>query len=268
MGLLDGKKGLILNIANDRSIAWHIGHNAIQHGATCGFGYLVMGDADKSLRRAKKSLDEIGAAGGADSVFLHECDVSNDASMDKFFAAANAKFGQIDFLVHSLAFANKDYLKKEQGVFTSTPREVYSQAVDISAYSLIALTRAAMPMMTNGGSVVAMSYYGAEKVIPGYNVMGVAKAALEATCRYLAFDLGEKKVRVNCISAGPIRTLAAMGVGGIDEMLEYTPKKAPLKRNIDADEVGKTAVYLLSDLSSGVTGETIYVDAGFNNVGL
>jgi enoyl-[acyl-carrier protein] reductase I len=145
---------------------------------------------------------------------------------------------------------------------------VYSQAVDISAYSLIALTRAAMPMMGNGGSVVAMSYYGAEKVIPGYNVMGVAKAALESTCRYLAYDLGEKKIRVNCISAGPIRTLAAMGVGGIDEMLEYTPKKAPLKRNIDADEVGKTAVYLLSDLSSGVTGETIYVDAGFNNVGL
>jgi enoyl-[acyl-carrier protein] reductase I len=261
MGLLDGKKGLILNIANDRSIAWHIGHNAIQHGATCGFGYLVMGDADKSLRRAKKSIDELGVAGG--DVFLHECDVSSDASIEKFFAAAKDRF-----VVHSLAFANKDYLKKESGVFTATPREVYTQAVDISAYSLIALTRAALPMMPNGGSVMAMTYYGAEKVIPGYNVMGVAKAALEATCRYLAFDLGERKVRVNCISAGPIRTLAAMGVGGIDEMLEYTPKKAPLKRNIDADEVGKTAVYLLSDLSSGVTGETLYVDAGFNNVGL
>jgi enoyl-[acyl-carrier protein] reductase I len=264
MGLLDGKKGLILNVANDRSIAWHIGHNAIQHGATCGFGYLVMGDADKSLRRAKKSIDELGQT----DTFLHECDVSNDASIAKFFEAAKAKFGTIDFLVHSLAFANKDYLKKEYGVFTQTPREVYSQACDISAYSLIALTRAALPLMPNGGSVVAMSYYGAEKVIPGYNVMGVAKAALEATARYLSFDLGEKKIRVNCISAGPIRTLAAMGVGGIDEMLEYTPKKAPLKRNIDADEVGKCAVYLLSDLSSGTTGETIYVDAGFNNVGL
>jgi enoyl-[acyl-carrier protein] reductase I len=268
MGLLDGKKGLILNIANDRSIAWHIGHNAIQHGAECGFGYLVMGDADKSLRRAKKSLEDIGAKGGADSIFLHTCDVGSDESMAAYFAAAKAKFGQIDFLVHSLAFANKDYLKKEQGVFTNTPREVYSQACDISAYSLIALTRHALPLMPNGGSVVAMSYYGAEKVIPGYNVMGVAKAALESTARYLAYDLGEKKIRVNCISAGPIRTLAAMGVGGIDEMLEYTPKKAPLKRNIDADEVGKTAVYLLSDLSSGTTGETIYVDAGFNNVGL
>jgi enoyl-[acyl-carrier protein] reductase I len=265
MGLLTGKKGLILNVANDRSIAWHIGHNAIQHGATCGFGYLVMGDADKSLRRAKKSIDELGAGG---DVFLHECDVSSDESIAKFFAAARERFGTIDFLVHSLAFANKDYLKKEYGVFTQTPREVYSQACDISAYSLIALTRAAMPLMPDGGSIMAMSYYGAEKVIPGYNVMGVAKAALECTARYLAFDLGEKKIRVNCISAGPIRTLAAMGVGGIDEMLEYTPKKAPLKRNIDADEVGKTAVYLLSDLSSGVTGETIYVDAGFNNVGL
>ncbi|QOV91026.1 enoyl-ACP reductase FabI [Humisphaera borealis] len=264
MGLLDGKKGLILNVANDRSIAWHIGHNAIQHGATCGFGYLVMGDADKSLRRAKKSIDELGIS----DPFLHTCDVGSDESIAAFFAAAKERFGTIDFLVHSLAFANKDYLKKEQGVFTQTPREVYSQACDISAYSLIALTRAALPLMPNGGSVVAMSYYGAEKVIPGYNVMGVAKAALESTARYLAYDLGEKKIRVNCISAGPIRTLAAMGVGGIDEMLEYTPKKAPLKRNIDADEVGKTAVYLLSELSSGVTGETLYVDAGFNNVGL
>jgi enoyl-[acyl-carrier protein] reductase I len=266
MGLLDGKKGLILNVANDRSIAWHIGHNAIRHGATCGFGYLVIGDADKSLRRAKKSIDEFGAAGG--DVFLHQCDVVSDESIAAFFAAAKDRFGTIDFLVHSLAFANKDYLKKETGVFTTTPREVYQQACDISAYSLIALTRAALPQMPDGGSVVAMSYYGAEKVIPGYNVMGVAKAALEATARYLAFDLGGRKVRVNCISAGPIRTLAAMGVGGIDEMLEYCPKKAPLRRNIDADEVGKTAVYLLSDLSSGVTGETLYVDAGFNTVGL
>jgi enoyl-[acyl-carrier protein] reductase I len=265
MGLLDGKKGLILNVANDRSIAWHIGRNAIQHGATCGFGYLVMGDPDKSLRRAKKSMDELGTGG---DVFLHQCDVTSDESIAKFFAAAKDRFGTIDFVVHSLAFANKDYLKRDLGVFTSTPREVFSQACDVSAYSLIALTRAALPMMPDGGSVVAMSYYGADKVIPGYNIMGVAKAALESTARYLAFDLGEKKVRVNCISAGPIKTLAAMGVGGIDEMLDYCPKKAPLKRNVEADEVGKTAVYLLSDLSSAVTGETIYVDCGFNNVGL
>src|SRR5918998_1757643 len=165
MGLLDGKKGLILNIANDRSIAWHIGHNAIQHGASCGFGYLVMGDADKSLRRAKKSVDEFGA--GPD-VFLHECDVSSDASIEKFFAAAKDRFGQIDFLVHSLAFANKDYLKKEAGVFTQTPREVYTQACDISAYSLIALTRAALPMMPNGGALLGVAYHPAAKKIPRF----------------------------------------------------------------------------------------------------
>jgi enoyl-[acyl-carrier protein] reductase I len=145
---------------------------------------------------------------------------------------------------------------------------VFKQACDISAYSLIALTRAAVPLMPNGGSVIAMTYYGAEKVIPGYNVMGVAKAALEATARYLAFDLGSKKIRVNTISAGPVKTLSAMAVGGIDEMFAHTEKKAPLHRNIDADEVGKTALYLVSDLASGVTGENIFVDAGFNTVGL
>src|SRR4051812_41166048 len=200
MGLLDGKKGLILNVANDRSIAWHIGHNAIQHGATCGFGYLVMGDAEKSLRRAKKSLDEIGAPGGADSLFLHECDVSSDASMDKFFAAAKDRFGTIDLLVHSLAFANKDYLKKEYGVFTQTPREVYAQACDISAYSLIALTRAALPMMPNGGSIMAVTYYGAEKGVPRHNVMGGAQAAPEDTPPHPPVDPRARKGPGNCIS--------------------------------------------------------------------
>ena len=265
MGLLDGKKGLILNIANDRSIAWHIGHNAIQHGASCGFGYLVMGDADKSLRRAKKSIDELGA--GSD-VFLHQCDVGSDESIEKFFAAAKDRFGQIDFLVHCLAFANREYLKKDFGNFTSTPRDVFKQAVDISAYSLIALSRAAQPLMPNGGSIIALTYLGANQVIPGYNVMGVAKAALESTARYLAYDLGPKKVRVNTLSAGPVKTLAAMAVGGIDEMFAHTERKAPLKRNIDGDEVGKTAVYLLSDLASGVTGENLFGDGGFNTVGL
>ena len=185
-----------------------------------------------------------------------------------FFAGAKEKFGKIDFLVHCLAFANRDFLKKEDGVFTSTPREVFSQALDISAYSLIALTRAAAPLMTDGGSVIALTYLGSTQVIPGYNVMGVAKAALEASARYLAFDLGGKKIRVNTISAGPLRTLSAMAVGGIDEMFEHTVKKAPLHRTIEGDEVGKTAVYLLSDLSSGVTGENIFVDSGFNIVGL
>jgi enoyl-[acyl-carrier protein] reductase I len=170
--------------------------------------------------------------------------------------------------VHSLAFANREYLKKDEGNFLSTPRDVMKQAVDISAYSLLALARAAAPLMTSGGSIIALTYLGANQVIPGYNVMGVAKAALEATARYLAFDLGGKKIRVNTISAGPVKTLSAMAVGGIDEMFAHTERKAPLHRNIDGDEVGKTAVYLLSDLSSGVTGENIFVDSGFNIVGL
>jgi len=264
MGLLDGKKGLILNIANDRSIATHIANNAVKQGATCAFGFLPMGDIEKSKRRVLKAMEENGFANS----FLHPCDVSDDASIESFFTAIKEKLGTIDFLVHSLAFANRDYLKKDPGVFTSTPRDVFKQAVDISAYSLIALTRAAVPLMPNGGSIIAMTYLGSEKVVPGYNVMGVAKAAIESTARYLAFDLGEKKIRVNTISAGPIKTLSAMAVGGIDEMFAHVERKAPLHRNIDADEVGKTAVYLLSDLSSGVTGENVYVDSGFNTVGL
>jgi enoyl-[acyl-carrier protein] reductase I len=264
MGLLDGKKGLILNIANDRSIAWHIANNAVKHGAKVGLGFLPMDNIQKSERRCRRAMEE----GGFADAWLHPCDVGSDESMSAFFAGAKEQFGTIDFLVHSLAFANRDYLKKDYGNFTSTPREVYTQAVDISAYSLISLTRAALPMMPEGGSVIALTYFGAEKVIPGYNVMGVAKAALEATARYLAFDLGPQKIRVNTISAGPVRTLAAMAVGGIDEMFAHTERKAPLKRNIDGDEVGKTAVYLLSDLSSGVTGENVFVDAGFNTVGL
>jgi enoyl-[acyl-carrier protein] reductase I len=200
--------------------------------------------------------------------WLFPCDVSKDSDIDQFFAAAKEQFGQIDFLVHCLAFADRTYLSPEQGNFTKTPREVFKQAMDISAYSLIALTRAVAPLMPDGGSVIALTYYGAEKVVPGYNVMGVAKSALESTARYLAFDLGPKKIRVNCISAGPISTLSARGVSGFDEILTHVEKKASLKRNIDADEVGKAAMFLLSDLGSGVTGETLYVDAGFNTVGL
>jgi enoyl-[acyl-carrier protein] reductase I len=264
MGLLDGKTGLILNIANDRSIATHIATNCVKHGAKCGFGFLPMDNPEKSKRRVQKAMEENGF--GAE--WLHPCDVGSDESIAAFFAGAKEQFGKIDFLVHCLAFADRNFLKKDYGVFTSTPREVFKQALDISAYSLIALTRAAEPLMTAGGSIIAMTYYGSEKVIPGYNVMGVAKAALESTARYLAFDLGSKNIRVNTISAGALRTLSAMAVGGIDEMFEHTVKKSPLHRTIDGDEVGKTAVYLLSDLSSGVTGENIFVDSGFNIVGL
>ena len=259
MGLLDGKTGLILNIANDRSIAWAIADNCRKHGATCGYGFLPL---EKMERRVRKSLEEMGET----DPWVQPCDVGSDESIANFFKAVKEKYGKIDFLVHSLAFANKDYLAI--GKFASTPRDVFKQACDISAYSLIGLTREAAPLMTDGGSIIAMTYLGSEKAVPGYNVMGVAKAALESTSRYLAFELGEKKIRVNTISAGPVRTLSAMAVGGIDEMFEHTIRKSPLKRNIEADEVGKTAVYLLSDLSSGVTGENIYVDSGFNIVGL
>ncbi|HLL87966.1 MAG TPA: enoyl-ACP reductase [Tepidisphaeraceae bacterium] len=264
MGLLAGKKGLVLNIANDRSIATYIAANAIKEGATCGFGFLPMDNIEKSQRRVRKAMEENGFA----EAWLHPCDVSSDESVERFFAAAKEQFGQIDFLVHSLAFANREYLKKDEGNFTSTPRDVYKQAVDVSAYSLVALTRAALPLMPTGGSVIALTYLGANQVIPGYNVMGVAKAALEATARYLAFDLGSKNIRVNTISAGPLKTLSAMAVGGIDEMFAHTERKAPLHRNITGDEVGRTAAWLLSDYSSGTTGENIFVDSGFNIVGL
>lgn len=259
MGLLDGKKCLVLNIANDRSIAWHIGKKFIEEGAKCGFGYLPV---EKMERRARKAMEE----GGFGSEWLFPCDVSKDEDIEGFFAAAAREFGSIDVLVHSLAFANRQYL--QIGQFTATPREVFQQALDISAYSLVALTRAALPLMPQGGSIMALSYLGSERTVPGYNVMGVAKAALESAARYLAFELGEKKIRVNTISAGPVRTLSAMAVGGIDDMFEHVQRKSPLKRNIEGEEVGRTAVYLASDLSAGVTGETLYVDAGFNIVGV
>jgi enoyl-[acyl-carrier protein] reductase I len=259
MGLLDGKKGLVLNIANDRSIAWHIANHAIKQGAKCGFGFLPV---EKMERRVRKAMEE----GGFAQEFLFPCDVGSDESIEKFFAAARDQFGTIDFLVHSLAFADRTYL--QTGKFLSTPRDVFKQALDISAYSLIALTRGAAALMPNGGSVIALTYLGSEKAVPGYNVMGVAKAALESAARYLAFELGEKKVRVNTLSAGPVRTLSAMAVGGIDEMFDHVAKKSPLKRNIDGDEVGKASLFLLSDLSSGITGENLYVDSGFNIVGL
>ena len=204
--------------------------------------------------------------GGFGREWLYPCDVTKDDSIAAFAAAARAEFGTIDFLVHCLAYANRDYL--QIGKFLSTPRDVFAQAMDISAYSLIALSRAVMPLMSHGGSIVSLTYLGSGMAVPGYNVMGVAKAALESATRYLAVELGPKKVRVNTISAGPVRTLSAMAIDGIDEMFEHTRRKSALKRNIDGEEVGKTAVYLLSDLSSGVTGEKIFVDCGYNMVGV
>ena len=259
MKLLDGRKGLVFGIANDRSIACHIAKSFIGEGASCGFPYLP---GEKNERRVAKALEEIGITDG----WLLPCDVSKDSDLDATFAATRERFDTIDFMVHSLAFADRTYLKP--GKFAETPREVFTQALDISAYSLVAMARRAKALMPKGGSILAMTYYGSDKAVPGYNVMGVAKAALEACTRYLALELGEFGIRVNAISAGPLKTLSSMAVGGIDEIFQWVEKKAPLRRNIDAAEVGKTAVYLASELSTGVTGETIFVDAGYNIVGL
>src|SRR5882724_6769660 len=259
MGILDGKTGLILNIANDRSIAWHIAANAIKQGARCGFGFLPI---EKMERRVRKAMEE----GGFANEWLQPCDVGSDESIEKFFAGVRDQFGTIDFLVHSLAFANRDYLKI--GNFLSTPRDVYKQAIDISAYSLVALTRGAVPLMPNGGSIVALTYFGSEKVVPGYNVMGVAKAALESSIRYLAYDLGKKNIRVNGISSGPISTLAARGVPGFTKVLQIVRERSPLPRNTEPAEVGDAALFLCSHLSRGVTGEVIFVDNGYHIMGM
>jgi enoyl-[acyl-carrier protein] reductase I len=259
MSLLEGRRGLVFGIANDRSIACHIAQACVNHGATCGFPYLP---GEKNERRVRKALEGIGLA----DPWLIPCDVSKDEDLDAAFESARQRFDVMDFLVHSIAFADRAYLKP--GKFADTPRNVFAQALDISAYSLVAMARRARTLMPKGGSVVAMTYYGSDKAVPGYNVMGVAKAALEACTRYLALELGGHGIRVNTVSAGPLKTLSSMAVGGIDEIFEWVEKKAPLRRNIAADEVGNTAVYLLSDLSSGVTGENLFVDAGYNIVGL
>ncbi|MBI4718748.1 MAG: enoyl-ACP reductase [Planctomycetes bacterium] len=259
MGLLEGRKGLVFGVANDRSIACHIAKSYLAEGAACGFPYLP---GEKNERRAAKALEEIGVA----KPWLIPCDVSRDEDLDAALAATRERFDSIDFVVHSLAFADRAYLKP--GMFVETPRAAFAQALDISAFSLVAIARRFKTIMPRGGSILAMTYYGSEKAIPGYNVMGVAKAALEACMRYLAAELGESGIRVNTISAGPLRTLSSMAVGGIDEIFDWVTRKAPLRRNIEAGEVGKTAVYLASDLSSGVTGENIFVDAGYSVVGL
>jgi enoyl-[acyl-carrier protein] reductase I len=257
MKLLDGKRGLVFGVVNERSIAWHIARNAAVYGATCGFSYLP---GDKMERRVAKALED----GGFENPWLQPCDVSSDPDLDRLFEAYAAEFRTLDFVVHSVAYADREYL--QPGTFADTPRTVFAQALDISAYSLVAIARRAKPLMTSGGSILALSYYGAEKAASGYNVMGVAKSALESCVRYLAAELGPASIRVNSLSAGPCRTLSAMAVGGIDGILEKVAAAAPLRRNIETDEVGKAAVYLLSDLSSGVTGETHHVDAGYNAI--
>jgi len=259
MGILEGKRGLIVGIANDRSIASGITESILAQGGQCLFTHLP---GDKMERRIRMSLEELGVK----DPWVMPMDAGSDEQMDQVFAKIQSEFGQLDFLVHSIAYANKDWLKV--GAFAATPREVFTQAMDLSAYTYQAMAHRAAPMMTSGGSMIALSYYGAEKAVPGYNVMGVAKAALEATNRYLAMELGEKNIRCNVISAGPVKTLSAMAVGGFSQIIDWVEQKAPLKRNITAKDVGDTAAWLLSGMANGVTGQTLYVDSGYSIMGL
>jgi enoyl-[acyl-carrier protein] reductase I len=255
MGLLEGKKALIFGVANDHSIAWGIAQAFHGQGATVGFSS-VEALLEKRVRPLATS---IGAT------FVEPCDVQQDADIARVFSRWAAAEGRLDILVHALAYARREDL---EGGFLGTTRDGFALALDVSAYSLVALTRAALPLMTAGSSVLTLSYYGAEKVVSHYNVMGVAKAALEASVRYLAAEVGPQGVRVNAISAGPVRTLAASGIAGFKGLYGEFREVAPLRRNITAGDVGGAAVYLASDLAAGVTGEVHYVDAGFHVLGV
>lgn len=256
MPLLDGKTGIVFGVANKRSIAWAIAQAWAREGAKLAFTY--------QGERLKENVSELAATFGADTLIL-PCDVTKDDEIAAVFKTVGEKFGKLNLLLHSVAFAPREAL---EGQFVNTSREAFRVAHDVSAYSLVALARAAAPLMPDGGSVVAMSYYGAEKVVPHYNVMGVAKAALEASTRYLAYDLGPQKIRVNCISAGPVNTLAARGIAGFMEMLKHYELHAPLKRNILPEELGATGVFLAGDGAAAITGQTLYVDCGYQIMGM
>lgn len=252
--LLEGKKALIMGLANNRSIAWGIASSLKAHGARLAFNYV--GDA------IKKRVEPLSAELGGE--FTFQCDVTDDAQIANAAALVKEHWGGLDILVHSLAFANREDLV---GRFIDTSREGFKLALDISAYSLTALCRAFEPLFSENASVISMTYLGSTRIIPGYNVMGVAKAALEASVRYLAYDLGPKGVRVNAISAGPIKTLAASAVSSLKDIFTHVEANSPLRRNVSTMDVGGAAVFLASELSRGVTGATIYVDSGFNQIG-
>ncbi|HEX5399196.1 MAG TPA: enoyl-ACP reductase [Verrucomicrobiae bacterium] len=256
MPSLEGKTGIVFGVANKRSIAWAIAQAWAREGAKLAFTY--------QGERLKENVAELAGTFGVDTLIL-PCDVTKDEDIARVFNEVGAKFGRLSLLLHSVAFAPKDAL---EGEFVNTSREAFRVAHDVSAYSLVALARAAAPLMTDGGSIVAMSYYGAEKVVPHYNVMGVAKAALEASTRYLAYDLGPKKIRVNCISAGPVNTLAARGIAGFSEMLKIYEARSPLRRNLVPEELGATGTFLASDGAAAITGQTIYVDCGYQIMGM
>ena len=254
-GLMAGKKGLIMGVANDRSIAWGIAKAVHDHGGQLAFTY--QGDAlEKRVRPLAESLE---------SDIVLPCDVSDDASIDATFAALKERWDGLDFLVHAIAYSDKDELK---GKYVQTSRKNFVHSLDISCYSFTAVAQRAVPMMNAGGSLLTLTYYGAERVMPHYNVMGVAKAALEASVRYLASDLGDVDVRVNAVSAGPIRTLAASGIGDFRYILRWNELNSPLRNNVTIEQVGSAGLYLLSDLSGGVTGEVHHVDSGYNIVGM
>jgi len=251
---LAGKTAVVFGLANKRSIAWGIAQKLHEAGATLAICY----QNERMKLEAQSLIDELSGASG------FQCDVSNDQEIETLFAALKEKYGKLDILVHAVAFAPAVELR---GEFIDTTREGFRIAHDVSVYSLIAVTRAAAPLMTEGGSILTLSFYAAEKVVPHYNVMAVAKAALESTVRYLAWNLGSRNIRVNAISAGPIKTLAARGVGDLGDMLKSHADRAPLGRNVDQMEVGGAAVFLASDLSSAITGEIMYVDCGYNIMG-
>ena len=254
-GLMAGKRGLIMGVANDRSIAWGIARAAHSQGAELGFTF--QGEAlEKRVRPLAHSL-------GSDMVL--PCDVASDEGIEEVFEEVDKRWGELDFLVHAIAYADKDELK---GLYLNTSRDNFVRSLDISCYSFTAVSQRAVPLMRDGGSLLTLTYYGAERVMPHYNVMGVAKAALEASVRYLASDLGKDRIRVNAISAGPIKTLAASGIGDFRYILKWNEYNSPLKRNVSLDQVGGAAVYLLSDLSTGVTGEIHHVDSGYHVVGM
>src|SRR5215472_3774306 len=251
---LTGKTAVVFGLANKRSIAWGIAQKLHAAGASLAICY----QNERMKLEAEGLISELPGASG------FQCDVSNDGEIDTLFAALKEKYGKLDILVHAVAFAPAADLR---GEFINTSREGFRVAMEVSVYSLIAVSRGAVPLMTDGGSIMTLSYYAAEKVVPNYNVMAVAKASLESAARYLAWNLGPKNIRVNAISAGPIKTLAARGIGALGDMLKMAADRAPLKRNVDQLEVGGVALYLASDLSSAVTGETLYVDCGYNIMG-
>ncbi|MCA9214019.1 MAG: enoyl-ACP reductase [Planctomycetales bacterium] len=261
MGLFEGKKGLILGVANDNSIAWAIAKEIMDQGGVCGFTHLPDRPDDERKRNHRRVAQVIKDNNAAK--FLIPLDVQNDENIAEVMQTTGEHFGKIDFLLHSIAFADREDLNKDT---IRTSREGFKLAMDISAYSLLAVANAADSILADGASIATMTYFGGEKAVPGYNVMGICKAALDAAMRYLAYDLGPRGIRVNALSAGPIRTLAGRAAG-VDEMLKMYEHMAPLCRNVTHEEVGKAGAYLLSDMSNGITGEILHVDGGYNMMG-